>query len=304
VKTLRRHQHEQFETWSKFVFEHASDFNRIVRALPDFVPRGLDRRLPFMPASLDRIRAEMLVIDKLFQLGHVKPNPCLGTQPVIYDAPEEWHAGDTHTITGEGFGPAAGTVLLDLHTPRGSAFPPAGTSIPLSVLSWSNTAVRAQAPTAIPAGIPLTAGGQLVLTRADVSCSDAVRIVFKPPHIFLRGTSGVVAAAGANLGSSYSRSHTLTSPVLPPRAEPHLFGPSVTPTQDVFLILTSTQFTYGGDDPPTTSVTSGPSFTSNRERTITVTVNDDWAHNYSLRADFTIIQPADEVIAAGWAVTP
>ena len=109
----------QSKEQSRWQFEHASEFNRILRELPDFIPKAFERRLPYMPASLDRIAAERLVIGRVFGVKEHVPNPCWGTLPVIIGADFDWVAGQSRTITGTGFGGGAGTVVLTLDAPNG-----------------------------------------------------------------------------------------------------------------------------------------------------------------------------------------
>lgn len=204
--------------------------------------------------------------------------------------------GDTHTITGTGFGVSAGTVALELAVPS-------GTVIPLTVLSWSDAAAKVRVPTTLPGGIPLHAQGNLRITRADANCVDAVTITFEPPAgmLFSRQSQ---SASGAHFPPphTYRKDHTLTSPVLPPRAEPFAGTPDIgLPLGDVKLLPpSSSELSHAGDDPPSVSVKSGPSFTSSRQRTLTVTVTDDYVWNYTVTAEFLIVQPDDETIVSGW----
>ena len=275
-------------------FDHAADINQVVRQTPDFIPRSFERHLPGMPASLERIHAEWIVVDRIFNRGaNIRPNPCLGTQPLILDAASTWFAGDTRTVTGMGFGPNPGIVVLELTVP-------AGTVIPLTVISWSDTAAMVRVPTILPPSIPLHAQGNFRITRTDVDCTDSVSITFEPPSTLLVSRQSKSAAGGHTPPYTYRKDWTLTSPVIPPRAELFDGAPDLLPLGDVLLKLSSSEYSDSNDDPPSVSVKSGPSFTSNHERTLTVTVTDDYLWDYTVTADFLIVQPDDETVIAGW----
>ena len=139
---------------------------------------------------------------------------------------------------------------------------PPGTSISLSITSWSDTAVMFNVPSAVPGGIPLYADGRLTLQRSDVAangvhCGVTIGAQFEPPVMFLHASRNA-SDSRVNLNpfaGAYSKDHTLTSPMLPPRAEP---------------LLTR--------------------------------VNEGGSSNYALHASFTVMQPAGDAVPPGWAV--
>jgi hypothetical protein len=269
-------------------FDHAREINDVARSMPHFIDWMLQRHLPWMPVSIERIAAERAIVERIFGMKEVIAHACMTTQPLIIDAPSEVFVRDRHTITGTNFGAAPGTVAIRF----GSS---AATSLALTVVTWSDVAVIVDVPAVAPAGLPLHASASLVLTRGDVACSDTVSIVYQTPaSLFVASSS--LAASGINVGGGHSADHVFTSPQMPPRAEPFTYL-----GDDAVLSWSSTQFATGGDDPPTVSISSGPATTAANQRTVTVHVSDDWAWNYALTVRFKIRQPDDEAVGAGWA---
>ena len=268
-------------------FERADEIVQIARLAPRFIDRTLERHLPWMPATLDRIAAERVLVERIFGMKETVPDPCVGTRPLMTSVPAEWIPGQRYTIIGANFGATQGSVTIDLGTGSPS-------SIAVPIVSWAANAVTVDLPPAAPAGLPLRVAASLDLTRGDAACSDRVSIVYLTPYRVLFATSSV-SRWGSSPRGGYSAYHVFTGPQMPALAEPMVLLGS-----DYNLSWTSSQFVTGEDDPPGVTISSGPWTTDDHRRTLTVHITDDWAWNYTVTVDFHIRQPFDIPIAAGW----
>jgi hypothetical protein len=267
------------QRWADFQSRHSEDLNSLARYCPDYPPRLFARHLPGMPVSLEALRAERAALAAILGWEVFVPVSGCTSLPVILMAPTTLRGGDTATATGTSFGSAVGTLTLHFESPS-------VTNIPLTIVSWSDTAVVFTVPTTPVPGVPLHADATLILAQHDPvpggrRCSTKVNVTYEPPAIFLSAVQTSQVYKGIERDGSYSKDHSFTSPVLPARAEPLIVDGS-----DVLLDVTSLQFVTGGDDPPQASIVSGPFFTARRERIVTVRVTDDWAYNYRLSVTF------------------
>ncbi|MDH5711072.1 MAG: hypothetical protein OEZ15_05350 [Gammaproteobacteria bacterium] len=292
---------KQSEVIAKTVQKNATLINTIAENMPGFPEKYLSRTMPCFPLTIDCIRKNKDVMDNLLGFRDIRPlDNCRSPYPRIVTAPDIVGPRSFCTITGENLGNVRGNIVYRFDSPE-------GTEINLDdIRNWDNNSITLRIPDATPAGVPLDAQGQIIVTLPAYTglngdlCQRAasIRAAYDTPRNLLFCVAYLTEPVSYDLPFTiHSRQHTLISSVVPERARPVLF--TLFNAGDTNVTVSS-YHTIDIDTPPKIEVIGTPYFTDNHERAIDVTVVDDFYSGYTIRAHFAIEQPLNDPIPQGW----
>lgn len=288
-RSARKQTDEVKKQWAKFRFDNAKSIRLVDEFCPQLPHRLIDRYIG-LPITLERLRALRAEWSRIFGIWVDPIDPCRGRRPTITSAPAILRVGETHTLIGEGFGTTVGTLNIHLDSPD--------VDITVPTSAWSDNAITFAVPTT---GIPLVIlqlePCTIKVVRGDAApttgwhCSGSIGATFERTWTVLMShvdNSDVVHLTGVS--TSYSRDFVVTSLPLPAGAElvevyPDAFSFDINDTSNQ----------------PQPTIIAGPTLSGSSYQ-VTVRVTDDYPVNYWLFTWFTISQPVNATVPAGWTV--